>query len=261
MKGFTIPALVSHFSAAILLPTYHNERTLGDVVRRARTTGLACIVVDDGCRDNTALVLKDLQTESRRDGGPQVVVVRHMCNLGKAAALMTGFAEARKLGFTHAVTVDTDGQHDPEEIPRLVDAARADPEALVLGERAEKVEGGTPWRSLIGRKFSNGLIRLGGGLRVRDSQTGFRVYPVAMARALKCRVERFGFETEILVRLGWAGGRVVRLPITSRYLPMGERVSHFRPWLDSFRWCRMHLNLMAEKFTFWRKKPMWPAVE
>jgi len=248
-----------HFAPIVLLPTYHNDRTLGGVVRRARATGLPCLVVDDGCHDNTAFICKDLLAEARHDGGPAVTVVRHMRNQGKAAALMTGFAEAQKMGFTHAVAVDTDGQHDPEEIPALVEAARANPDALVMGERADAVEGGTPWRSLVGRKLSNGLIWLGGGLTVRDSQTGFRVYPVAMAQTLRCRAERFGFETEILVRLGRAGGRVVRLPITSRYLPQGERVSHFRPWRDSWRWCRLHLNLTGEKLAFWQKKPAWPV--
>lgn len=248
-----------HFTPIILLPTYHNERTLGDVVRRARATGLPCLIVDDGCQDGTAQVCDTLRAEATEDGGPAVSVVRHPRNQGKAAALVTGFAEAQKLGFSHAVTVDTDGQHDPEEIPALLEAARANPDALVLGERADQVEGGTPWRSLVGRKFSNGLIRFGGGLVVTDSQTGFRVYPVAMAQTLRCKVERFGFETEILVRLGRAGGRVVRLPITSRYLPAGQRVSHFRPWLDSLRWCRMHLCLTGEKLAFWRKGPVWPV--
>lgn len=249
------------FAPVIVLPTYHNARTLGDVAARARATGWPCLIVDDGCQDETPAVCAALLAQAAADGGPKVLVARHERNRGKAAALLTGFAEAQMQGFTHAVTVDTDGQHDPEEIPRLLEAARAHPDALVLGERADQVEGGTPWRSLVGRKFSNGLIRFGGGLVVRDSQTGFRVYPVAMAQALRCRVERFGFETEILVRLGRAGGRVVRLPITSRYLPMAERVSHFRPWLDSLRWCRMHLRLTLEKLAFWQKKPVWPVME
>lgn len=247
------------FNPVALLPTYHNERTLGDVARRVRAAGLPCIVVDDGCLDGTASVCAELLAQAGRDGGPAVTVVRHGRNLGKAAALLSGFGEAQKQGFTHAVTVDTDGQHDPEEIPLLVAAARENPDALILGERGDQVEGGTPWRSLVGRRFSNGLIRLGGGLVVRDSQTGFRVYPVRMAQTLQCRVQRFGFETEILVRLGRAGGRVVRLPITSRYLPAGERVSHFRPWIDSLRWCRMHLALSCEKLAFWKKRPVWPV--
>jgi len=247
------------FNPVVILPTYHNERTLMDVARRVRAGGWPCIIVDDGCQDRTPLVIRDLQAEAKRDGGPSITTVKHTQNLGKAAALMTGFAEAQVQGYSHAVTVDTDGQHDPEEIPRLMEAAKANPDALVLGERAAQVEGGTPWKSLIGRKFSNGLIQFGGGLKVTDSQTGFRVYPVTMAQVLHCRVQRFGFETEILVRLGRAGGRVVRVPITSRYFPKELRVSHFRPWLDSLRWIRMHVNLTGEKIAFWNKGPAWPV--
>ncbi len=250
---------MSAFSPVILLPTYHNARTLGDVVTRARATGYPCLVVDDGCQDETAQVCAVLQAQAAHDGGPAVCVLRHATNQGKAAALMTGFIEAQRQNFSHAVTLDTDGQHDPEEIPLLIAAAKTNPDALVLGERAAQVEGGTPWASLVGRRFSNGLIRFGGGLQVKDSQTGFRVYPVEMAQVLRCKVQRFGFETEILVRLGRAGGRVVTVPITSRYLPAGERVSHFRPWLDSLRWIRMHVNLTAEKMLFWKKGPVWPV--
>ena len=246
------------FLPIVVLPTYHNERTLAGVVRRVRAGGRPCLIVDDGCQDNTPLILKDLIAEANRDGGPAVYTYKHTQNLGKAAALNHGFREVADRGFTHAITVDTDGQHDPEEIPRLEEAAKAAPDALVMGEREDKVDGGTPWNSLVGRKFSNGLIWFGGGLTVKDSQTGFRVYPVKMAETLRCRVQRFGFETEILVRLGRAGGRVVRVPITSRYLPAGERVSHFRPWLDSARWVVMHCLLTAERLAVWRKKPKWP---
>lgn len=243
------------FRPVVLLPTFHNAGTLADVVRRVRAGGWPALVVDDGCRDATPQVLAALLAEP----GPELWVETHARNQGKAAALMTGFAAAEARGYTHAVTVDTDGQHDPEEIPRLVEAARANPLAQVLGEREDQVEGGTPARSLLGRKFSNLMIRLNGGLKVRDSQSGFRAYPVGMARALNCGAGRFGLETEVLVRLGRAGGSVARVPITSRYLDPSVRVSHFRPLSDSLRAVRMHLALALLMRTHPPRR--WPTGE
>jgi uncharacterized protein (DUF2062 family) len=142
------------------------------------------------------------------------------------------------------VTIDTDGQLDPAEISRLVEAARSSPAALVLGVRDETAAD-YPARSRTGRRVSNLFVRLESGLRVADSQCGFRVYPLDFVRRARCRAGRYAFETEILTRAGWAGCQVVEVPVSCRYLPENERVSHFRPWVDSFRAVGLHARLVG----------------
>lgn len=228
----TPPAHV--FSAVVVAPTYNNASTLAAVVSRLP---LPVIVVNDGSTDATAEVLRDLQT------GGSIRVIDHPVNLGKAAALQSGFNAALAAGYTHAVTIDTDGQLDPAELPRLLRAAEAAPEALIVGVRDEEVAG-YPARSRLGRKISNLFIRLESGLRVADSQCGYRVYPLRLIQFIQCRAGHYGFETEILTRAAWAGCDVIGVPVSCRYFEAAERISHFRPGLDSLRAAAMHARLV-----------------
>jgi glycosyltransferase involved in cell wall biosynthesis len=227
------------FAAVVVAPTHDNDATLADVVRRVRAQGLPLIVVNDGSTDDTAAVLSLL-----RDADPGVTVLTHPRNRGKAAALMTGFAAAGGAGYTHAVTIDTDGQLDPEQIPSLLSIARRSPHALVIGQRDENIDG-YPSRSRIGRRVSNLFVWMQSGVRVSDSQCGFRVYPLSLLRAVRCRAGRYGFETEIITRAGWAGVPVVGATVRCHYFPREKAVSHFRPFLDSFRSVPMHFRLMV----------------
>ncbi len=232
------------FSPVVLAPTFNNDRTLGAILDRLDAAGLPVIVVNDGCTDSSPGVL-----ERWRSRGGARTVLTHARNLGKAAALRTGFEAAAAMGRTHAVTIDTDGQHDPEDVSRLVDVARVHPEALVLGVRSASIAG-YPSRSMTGRRISNLFIRIESGANVTDSQSGFRVYPLGLVRSVRTFAGRFGFETEILTRATWAGCAVVEIPITSRYFPPGERVSHFRPFVDSVRAVGMHVRLIG--------RAIWP---
>lgn len=230
----------------MVVPTYQNGRTIVDVVRRVLAGGWSCVVVDDGSTDGTGDALARLKLEV--DDDPRAFalqVLRHPSNRGKAAALATGFAHARGLGCTHAVTLDGDGQHDPEQIDALWARALASPTHLVLGERPRRVEGWTPWRSAFGRRFSNTLVAWQSGVRVGDSQTGFRVYPLEAVERLGCTFSRFAFETEVLIRAGRAGVAVSTVPIRSRYLTGTGRVSHFAPLRDSIHSLGMHAVLLS----------------
>jgi hypothetical protein len=149
-----------------------------------------------------------------------------------------------RAGFTHAVTIDTDGQLDPEEIPLLLAAAERSPESLIVGRRDPKGPG-YPRKSRIGRSISNAFVRLESGVRVSDSQCGYRVYPLGLIRAVDCGAGHYGFETEIITRAGWAGCRVEEVTVTCRYLAPAERVSHFRPFRDTVRGVLMHFHLSA----------------
>ncbi len=239
----------------VIAPTYNNARTLPDILGRVAALGLPIIVVNDGSTDGTA---NSLASAIPQRSNASLTVITHPRNRGKAAALNTGFAAAIAAGFTHAITIDTDGQLDPEEIPALLDAARAHPQALIVGRRDDLIDG-YPARSRIGRRVSNLLVRLESGVWVDDSQCGFRVYPLGLIAAVRCSVGHYGFETEVITRAGWAGCAIEQVPVTCRYLPAGQRVSHFRPWMDSLRGARMHLFLLARAFFPFPRHPRWPA--
>jgi glycosyltransferase involved in cell wall biosynthesis len=237
----------ANLRTVVVLPTFNNERTLADVLSRVAAQGLPIIVVNDGCTDCTATLLEQWRAEHSQ---AQIQVQGHPRNRGKAAALQTGFAAALRDGFTHAITIDTDGQHDPEEIPSLLAEATRNPAAYVLGYRDDS-RADYPARSRLGRRLSNFFIRLESGLRVRDSQCGMRIYPLALVQAVRCGAGHFGYEAEMITRAAWSGCPIAEVPIVTRYLPMGQRVSHFRPWLDTARGIAMHVRLIGRALTPW----------
>src|ERR1051325_11844319 len=164
----TTPA--GDFRPALILPTYNNATTLADVVTRCLQLKLPTYVIDDGCTDNTQQVLADLASD------PNLRLLKHTVNQGKAAAIRTGFKAAQADGCSHGATVDTDGQLDPEQVPDLLSAAAKNPQALILGVRKFDIDG-YPGRSRFGRRLANLLIFIECGASVSDSQCGFRVYP------------------------------------------------------------------------------------
>ncbi|QOV91469.1 DUF2062 domain-containing protein [Humisphaera borealis] len=231
------------FKPVVIAPTYNNAGTLLDVLRRVDAQGVAVIAVNDGSTDSTAAILEQWLDHP---GNLPRHIETHEKNRGKAAALRTGFELAKKLGFTHALSIDTDGQLSPEQIPQMFELARANPESLVLGVR-DASAADYPWRSRLGRRSANLLIYMESGLRVADSQCGLRVYPLAMPELLKCRAGRYGFETEIIVRAGWAGRSIAEMPALCTYFAGERRVSHFRPWVDSMRAAFMHARLVGRR--------------
>ena len=229
----------------VVAPSYNNAGTLVDVLTRVAALGLPILLVNDGCTDATddaftAWLREHPRTDAR--------MIRHRRNRGKAAALKTGFKDAMESGYTHAITIDTDGQHDPELIPRLLEIARQQPLAYVLGVRDDR-HADYPARSRLGRRLSNLFIRLECGLRVADSQCGMRVYPLDLVRSVRCRAGRFGYEAEMITRAVWAGCPIAEVPVNTRYLPPGQRVSHFNPWWDSILGVLTHLWLVGREMT------------
>ncbi|HSZ57225.1 MAG TPA: DUF2062 domain-containing protein [Tepidisphaeraceae bacterium] len=231
----------SSFSAIAVAPTYNNAGTLAGVLSGVARLGLPILIVDDGSTDATRQVLRDWLAEHTSH---DATVLTHSHNRGKAAALRTAFAQAMKLGHTHAVTIDTDAQHDPRCIPRMIEIARESPEAYVLGVRNCRTAG-YPRRSRLGRRLSNLLIRLECGLKVADSQCGLRVYPLELVKTVTCRAHRFSYEAEMITRAGWSGCPVIEVPVNTSYLPAGKRVSHFDPWWDTIRGIGTHARLIV----------------
>lgn len=227
----------------VIAPTYNNAATLAEVIARVVGMGLPALVVNDGSTDRTAEVLATLAQTYRE---PQLRVITHGQNRGKAAALMTGFTEATRIGgYTHGVTIDTDGQLEPEEARRLLERAENYPRGLILGVRDLSTPDYPP-KNKMGRWFSNLAIRLECGVRVTDSQCGFRVYPLELIRVAGCKTGHFSFEAEVLTRAAWAGYEIVEERVSCRYLPQEQRVSHFKPWRDTFRGLGLHGGLLLE---------------
>jgi glycosyltransferase involved in cell wall biosynthesis len=216
------PFLPAASGYCVIIPTYNNARTLADVARRALAMADTVIVVDDGCTDGGPQTLN----------GQPVVLLRHARNRGKGAALRTGFRHARRLGYTHAVTLDSDGQHFPEDLPALVEESRLHPDAVVVGVRDMGGEH-VPGHSHMGKGFSNFWLRTAAGVSVRDTQSGYRVYPLRHVTRARTVSRGFTFECEILVKLAWHGCPVREAPVRVHYPPKGERVSHYKLFWDT----------------------------
>jgi glycosyltransferase involved in cell wall biosynthesis len=203
------------------------------------------VVVDDGSRGaGRAGVDAILQQGTAR-------VVRRDRNGGKGAAVKTGFAAARDLGFTHALQIDADGQHDPSDIPRFLELATARPEAAVLGYPV--FDESTPRGRRAAHALTNFWTRVEtAGPAITDPQCGYRVYPLAAACAVGAASDHMDFDIEIAVRLVWAGVPIINVPTRVRYLPK-ERggVSHFRLFRDNVGISWMHTRLVVGSM-FWR---------
>ena len=208
----------------IIIPTYNNCRTVADVARRALEVCQDVIVVDDGSTDNTAEVLCGLD----------IKIITHDRNRGKGQALKTGLRYAGGKGFTHAVTIDADGQHFPEDIPVLMSASDMNPRNIIVGCRNLTIEN-KPRRNTFANRFSNFWFRLQTAQKVDDTQSGFRIYPFDSLYGLWLVTSRYEAELELMVYAAWHGARVTGVPVRVLYQPEGERVSHFRPFWDFFR--------------------------
>ena len=235
------------FRPCVIAPTFNNQDTVIDVVTRIVAQGAPLIVVNDGSTDATPSLL-----ESWRNTPPglDAIVLTHPRNRGKSSAMHTGFAHAKSLGYTHAVTIDTDGQLDPEQIPQLLVVAFAHPDAFVIGTR-DITRPDYPAKSRFGRRVSNLLIWTESGVDVSDSQCGFRVYPMVLLERVKCTTGRFSFESEVIVRAGWAKIPIVETPVVCRYFAGNKRVTHFKPLRDSMRVLAMHAWLLTIAIMPW----------
>ena len=205
----------------IVIPTYNNARTVADIVRRTLAVCPDVIVVNDGSTDNTLEVLDGIQCK----------IVSYSRNRGKGYALRRGLEAACKAGFDYAVTIDSDGQHCPEEIPLLVAAIGSEP-TLVVGSRNLQADG-MPAGNTFANRFSNFWFHLQTGQRLPDTQTGFRAYPLHALPCLKMLTYRYESELELLVFSAWRGVDIVHVPVSVVY--PDDRVSHFRPFRDFFR--------------------------
>lgn len=233
------PASATHL---VLIPSYDTGAKVYETVAAARAAWTPVWVVVDGSRDGTGAGLRAMAAQ---DPGLRVFVLP--VNQGKGAAVLHGLEQAAAAGYTHALTMDADGQHPADLIPAFMRASQARPEAMVLGRPV--FDASAPLLRVRGRRVSNwwtNLETLGAG--VADSLYGFRVYPVAPLVAVmrgQRWMRRFDFDTEAVVRLAWRGVKPVNLDAPVKYLTAAEGgVSHFRYGRDNLLLSWMHTRLM-----------------
>ena len=227
----------------VLIPSYNPGIKGVETVREARQYWAPVWVVVDGSTDGTAAQLLAM---ARAD--PQLRVFVRPENGGKGAALFDGLLEAQRHGFTHALTMDSDGQHPAQQIPDFMEAARGSPQAMILG--VPVFDASAPKVRVRGRKISNwaaNLETLYAG--IEDSLYGFRVYPIAALLEVMRQtrwMRRFDFDAEAVVRLSWAGIPAINLRAPVRYFSPNEGgVSHFNYWRDNVLLTSMYLRLLS----------------
>src|ERR1700675_437801 len=229
----------SPFRPCVLIPVYNHEGTLVWLLDRLKSSGLPCILVDDG----SDAACRETLVSLRQREAAWVRLVRHGANQGKGAAVMTGLRVAAGEGFTHAMQIDADAQHSPDDIPKFLEAARRTPRAMIAGYPL--FDASVPKARLYGRYATHVWVWINTlSLEIRDAMCGFRVYPIAPTLALADKVRlgtRMEFDMEVIVRLFWEGVPVVNLPTPVTY--RADNVSHFRLWRDNLRISRMHARL------------------
>lgn len=239
--------MIKDINGCILMPTYHNERTVKNVLERVlEVVGpeVTVIVVDDGCTDSTPAILESF--------GDRIVLLTNSVNRGKGYSLRKGLRKAIEMGFDHALTIDSDGQHFPEDIPLLVHEAIAHPGSVIMGSRNMDQEG-VPGKSSFGNRFSNFWFKAETWISLPDTQTGYRIYPLRPLRKMRFFTTKFEFEIEVIVRLAWKGVKFFPVPVRVKYDP-DERVSHFRPGRDFFRISVLNSVLMMGALLYYYPK-------
>ena len=212
-------------SIAIIIPVCNNAETISDVISSVKRYKEPIIVIDDGSTDGTGDIL------CNTDG---IQLIQFDRNRGKGAALKAGFHLATKSGFTHAITVDADGQHLPEDIGLLIKCINEDPEALWTGERSG--DGHYPLSYSFGNWICRFWCYLSTGLTLKDPLCGFRAYPLEYVNNLQYRTgDRFEFELEVLLIAAWNHLSVKTVPVHIFNSTEKKIISHFRPFYDFAR--------------------------
>ena len=219
-------ATLKELGICVIIPTYNNKGTILQVIQSVADYCDDIFVVCDGPTDGTVELVKQ--------SAIPINVVDYQPNKGKGTALVTGFREALKRGFCYAITLDSDGQHYPSDIPAFVEAITEHPDALIIGSRGLKHDN-MPQKNTFANKFSNFWFTVQTAKKLPDTQTGFRLYPLRKMGNMRIITSRYEAELELLVRSAWRNINIIPIPINVYYPPQEERVSFFRPGKDFTR--------------------------
>ena len=229
----SISERIQNLQLCVIIPTYNNHKTLRRVIDGVLNHTENCIVVNDGSTDSTKEILSSY---------PQITILNLPENKGKGSALREGFKKAKDLKYQYAITIDSDGQHYPDDIPVFVDhLEKSEKEVLLIGNRNMNQDG-IPKKSSFGNTFSNFWFWFETGITLEDTQSGYRLYPLKFIPKM-LYTNKFEFEIEVIVRTAWNGVEVKNIPINILYDP-NERVSHFRPFKDFTRISILHTILV-----------------
>ena len=224
LSNSTISETMNLKKVCVIIPTYNNHKTLKRVIDGVLQYTTNVIVVNDGSTDSTSEIINSYST---------IDSISISKNQGKGNALRLGFKKAIKNGFHYAITIDSDGQHFPDDIPVFLEELdKNNSNILLIGSRNMNQEG-VPKKSSFGNKFSNFWFWFETGIQLEDTQSGYRLYPL-LHIPKKYFTKKFEFEIEVIVRSAWKGSVVKNIPVKILYDPT-ERVTHFRPFKDFTR--------------------------
>lgn len=221
-------AIVEKFrrqNTCVIVPTYNNASTLKSVIAGVLKQTQNVIIINDGSTDETSGILNEF---------PFLESVSYKPNQGKGVALRKGFEKALELGYDYAITIDSDGQHFPDDMSSLLKLSKSNPGKLIIGSR-NMDQDGVPGKSSFGNRFSNFWFWVETGSKLPDTQSGYRLYPVSRLKGFNFITKKFEFEIEVLVKAAWAGIEILPCPVQVHYEEKEKRVSHFRPFTDFAR--------------------------
>jgi glycosyltransferase involved in cell wall biosynthesis len=226
-------------STCIIIPFYNHEEAIARVTANLKVYGLPCLLINDGSSAACTSVLADI---ARQEAG-WLSVINRPENGGKGAAVIEGFKEALRLGYSHALQIDADGQHDCNDIAKFLDASRQHPDAMILGRPC--FDDSVPKSRLYGRQFTNLWIWINTlSFTIADGMCGFRLYPLLAVQKLISTTtigQRMDFDIDIIVRLFWQGVEVINIETAVNYPYDG--VSHFKLWRDNLMISKTHAKL------------------
>lgn len=238
-----VGVLLDTLKVCVLVPTYNNAGTISRLLKDIASFTRNMLVVNDGSTDDTREIL---------NGFPGIHQVDYSLNRGKGFALRQGFKKAVELGYDYVISIDSDGQHYAKDLPAFLHALEEYPGSLIIGAR-NMDQSAVPVKSSFGNRFSNFWFTVETGIRLPDTQSGYRLYPVYRLKNMHFFTRKYEFEIEVIVRAAWKGIPVRSVPVSVYYPPPGERVTHFRPFLDFTR--ISILNTVLVLITFLYIKP------
>jgi len=223
----------------IIIPVYNHEHAITQVIANLKQYGIRCLLVNDGSSATCTAVLEELVKQQ----SDWLTLINRAENGGKGAAVVDGFNEAIRLGYTHALQIDADGQHNTADIPRFLEASRQHPNAMILGKPV--FDDSVPKSRLYGRQVTTVWIAINTlSFAIADGMCGFRLYPLpAVQQLISTRQigQRMDFDIDSVVRLYWQGVEAINLTTAVNY-PL-DGVSHFKLWRDNVMISTTHTRL------------------
>ncbi len=233
----------------VIIPTYNNEKTIEKVINDVYAYTSHIIVVNDGSTDKTSQILENYK---------HIDVISYKKNQGKGYALRTAFKYAVDKNYENAITIDSDGQHFADDLPVFFKFDIQN--CLLIGSRNMSSES-VPGRSSFGNKFSNFWFRAETGIKLTDTQSGYRLYPIKKLEKLNFFTKKYEFEIEVIVKAAWEGVDIKNVPIKVYYPAKEERVSHFRPFKDFFRISLLNTYLVILAFLWFLPRKFFLIIK